>query len=262
MKSKHVQFFYFSGTGNTYLVVRKMQKVLEELGMEVQLRRIEESGPEDVDISKTIGVGFPVAILSTYPMVWDFIENLPMAQGTEIFMVDTLGGFSGGIVGPIRRKVKIRGYKPVGACEIVMPSNIFYIQDQRASTQKIEKGLGSADEYARRLVEGKTSWSRVPLISDFIYFISILSWKLTAWKIHQRYLKFKTHKEKCNQCGICADLCPTHNILMNDFPVSRGECNYCLRCVSFCPMGAIPCFFNYKGKTYRAAKAKELLEGK
>jgi hypothetical protein len=106
------------------LVVRKMQKVLEELGIEVQLRRIEESGPDDVDISKTIGVGFPVAILSTYPLVWDFIENLPMAQGTEIFMVDTLGGFSGGIVGPIRRKVKNRGYKPVGACEIVMPSNI------------------------------------------------------------------------------------------------------------------------------------------
>jgi hypothetical protein len=74
--------------------------------------------------------------------LWDFIENHPMAQRTEIFMLDTLGGFSGGIVGPIRRKVKNRGYKPIGACEIVMPSNIFHIQDQRTSTQKIKKDSG------------------------------------------------------------------------------------------------------------------------
>ena len=142
-----------------------------------------------------------MAILSTYPLVLDVIENLPIAQGTEIFMVDTLGGFSGGIMGPIRRKVKNRGYKPIGACEIVMHSNIFYIQDQRTSTQKIKKGLRSSDEYAHRLVEGKTSWGRVPLISDFIYFISILSWKLTSWKIHQRYLKLKPRRRSAISAG-------------------------------------------------------------
>lgn len=260
MKSKQVQFFYFSGTGNTLLVVKQMQKVLEEFGAEVELHRIEESSPQDVDISKTIGIGFPVAILSTYPLVWDFIESLPRTEGTEIFMVDTMGGFSGGIVGPMHRKVKKRGYHPIGACEIVMPSNIFYIQDQGTSNQKIKKGLQSADEYARSLVEGKTTWGRVPVISDFIYLLSMVSWKLTAWKQHQRYLKFKSHLEKCNQCGICADLCPTGNIIMDNYPVTGNQCNYCLRCVSFCPAGSIPCFFNYKGKTYRAVKATDLLE--
>lgn len=47
-------------------------------------------------------MGFPVAVLSTYPFVWNFITSLASAFGTEIFMVDTLGGFSGGIVGPVR----------------------------------------------------------------------------------------------------------------------------------------------------------------
>jgi ferredoxin len=203
-----------------------------------------------------------VAILSTYPLVWNFIENLPLAQGTEIFMVDTLGGFSGGLVGPIHRKVKKLGYQPIGACEIVMPSNIFFIQDLRTSNQKIKKGLKSADEYARSLMEGKTMWGRVPVISDFIYLLSIISWKLIAWKPHQRYLKLKAHPEKCKQCGICADLCPTGNIIMDNFPVNGYQCNYCLRCVSFCPTGSIPCIFNYQGKTYRAVKAKALLEEK
>lgn len=259
MKNKQVQFFYFSGTGNTFLVVNKMREVLEELGAEVELLRLEESSPADVDLAKTIGVGFPVAILSTYPLVWNFIENLPRAQGTEIFMVDTLGGFSGGIVGPIRRMVKKRGYSPIGACEIVMPINIFYIQDQRTSHYKIKKGLQRADEYAQSLMEGKAMWGRVPLISDFIHLISMVSWKLAAWNPHQRYLKFKSQDEKCNQCGICAELCPSDNITMKNYPVTGNQCNYCLRCVSFCPTGAIPCFFNYKGKTYQAVKARELL---
>jgi ferredoxin len=262
MKIKQVQFYYFSGTGNTFLVVKQIQKVLEELGVEVELHRIEESSPADIDVSKTIGVGFPVAILSTYPLVWNFIENLPMAQGTEIFMVDTMGGFSGGIVGPIHRKVKKRGYNPIGACEIVMPSNIFYIQDQATANRKIKKGLQNADEYARSLMEGKTTWGRVPLISDFIYLLSMMSWKLTAWKPHQRYLKFNSLDEKCDQCRICADLCPASNIIMDSYPVTGNQCNYCLRCVSFCPTGAIPCFFNYKGKTYRAVKVKDLLAEK
>lgn len=259
MKNKQVQFFYFSGTGNTFLVVKKMQKVLEELGVPVHLHRIEESNPGDVDTSKTIGVGFPVAIFSTYPLVWDFINNLPQAQGTDIFMVDTLGGFSGGIIGPIRRKVENRGYNPIGACEIVMPSNIFFIEDEKISRQKIENGLRQAGEYARSLVNGNTRWGRVPILSDFVYSFSRGLWKLTSWKPHQRYLKFTTHPEKCNQCGICTDLCPAGNMIMDTYPVSGSHCNYCLRCVSFCPTGAIPCFFNYKGKTYRAVQARDIL---
>ncbi|MCE5213400.1 MAG: hypothetical protein LLF83_01595 [Methanobacterium sp.] len=49
-----------------------------------------------------IGLGFPIAELSTYEFVWKFIKSLPLSEGTEIFMVDTLAGFSGGIVGPVR----------------------------------------------------------------------------------------------------------------------------------------------------------------
>ncbi len=111
-------------------------------------------------------------------------------------------------MGPIRRMVKKRGYSPIGACEIVMPINIFYIQDQRTSHYKIKKGLQRADEYAQSLMEGKAMWGRVPLISDFIHLISMVSWKLAAWNLHQRYLKFKSQDEKCNQCVYARNYVP------------------------------------------------------
>jgi hypothetical protein len=53
-------------------------------------------------------MGFPVAAQGTYPFVWDFIKSLPQANSTPIFMVDTLAMYSGGIVGPVKKLLKIR----------------------------------------------------------------------------------------------------------------------------------------------------------
>ena len=261
MFSGPVDFYYFSGTGNTLLVVKKMQETLQEEGIEVELHKIEDSDPSRIDIEHTIGLAFPIAAFSTYPFVWEFIRGLPRAHGTEIFMVDTLGGFSGGIVGPLREIMKKKGYLPIGAEEIIMPPNIFYIQDEKTCQKKIAKGLSMADNYASKLVKGSAVWGRVPVLSDFMYTLSIgltNSWK---WKSQQKSrFGFQANKTKCNDCGICAELCPTNNIEINKYPVRRCNCEFCMRCVSFCPRKAIPCKLNYKGETYQAVKAKELLK--
>lgn len=262
MDLKTIDFYYFSGTGNTLLVVNKMRDTFEENGVKVNLHKIEESNPEEVNLEHTIGIGFPVAVFSTYPFVWEFIKSLPHANGTEIFMVDTLGGFSGGIVGPLRKIVKKKGYTPIGAMEIQMPSNIFFIQDEETCKIKVEKGIIMAKLYAWDLIEGKAEWDRTPVLSDAMHLFSIGTLKLMVSNLHQKLLNFDIKKEKCNKCGICVDLCPLGNIKMEngEYPVHGLNCEYCLRCVSFCPRQAMPAKFNYKGKTYRAVKAKEFLK--
>lgn len=120
-----VDFYYFSGTGNTLLVVKKIKEVMMEAGLEVKLYKIENSRPEEINHEHTLGIAFPVAGLSTYPFVWDFIESMPPANGTEIFMVDTLAGYSGRLIGPLRKKFGKKGYRPIGAREIIMPPQYF-----------------------------------------------------------------------------------------------------------------------------------------
>lgn len=264
MMEKPIDFFYFSGTGNTHLVVQRMKEVFEEHGIPVQLFKIEESSLEDVNLDHTVGLGFPVAELSTYDFVWKFIKSLPPGGGTEIFMVDTLAGFSGGIVGPVRKIVKKKEYSPIGACEIIMPPNIFYVEDNKASKKKVKKGLKKAGKYAKALIKGEAKWGRIPLISDAVYYTSLISLKLTETRINQRLLQLKTDEEKCSKCQICYQLCPINNINLkeNGYPKHGDHCQYCLRCTSFCPKKAIPCSMNYKGKTYRAVKAKKLLPEK
>lgn len=261
MKSSELDFYYFSGTGNTYLVVKKMKETFEEHGISTNMLKIEDSKPEDVNLNHTIGIAFPVAILSTYPFVWDFINQLPPADCTEIFMVDTLGGFSGGIVGPFREIVKKKGYTPIGAREIIMPLNIFYVMDEESNKKRVQEGLINAEEYATQLINGEAKWGRIPFFSDATYYVSLGSLKLSQIDLHHKLFLFNADKEKCNQCGICVDLCPLGNISMEEgeYPVHGLNCEYCLRCTSLCPKQAIPNKFNYKSKNYQAVKARELL---
>ncbi|MGB9980056.1 EFR1 family ferrodoxin [Methanobacterium sp.] len=258
---KDVDFYYFSGTGNTYLVVKKMCETFQKCGIEANMFKIEDSNPEDIDLEHTIGLGFPIAELSTYEFVWDFIKALPEADQTKIFMVDTLAGISGGIVGPVRKIIKEKGYEPIGACEIVMPPNVFFIQDKEDNEKKIKKGLKKAKKYAKALINGKAKWKKDPGLYKAIYYTSMIGLKITETHLSQKMVHLTPDKEKCNKCRTCIELCPINNIEMKEgeYPENLMHCQYCLRCVSFCPKKAIPAKFNYKNKTYHAVKAKELL---
>jgi NAD-dependent dihydropyrimidine dehydrogenase PreA subunit len=176
-------------------------------------------------------------------------------------MVDTLAGFSGGIIGPMHEIVKKKGYNPIGANEIIMPPNVFYVQDEETCMKKVKKGLHKAEEYAMDIINGKSKWGRVPLLSDAVYYTSIMSLKLTETDLNQKLFHLKTNNEECRKCKICVKLCPVDNIKMKEeeYPDHGYDCQYCLRCTSFCPRMAIHCPINYRGKTYRAVKAKDFL---
>ena len=224
-----VDFYYFSGTGNTFLVVKKMQEIFEKNGINANIYKIEDSDPQKINLEHTIGLGFPIAELSTYDFVWEFIKSLPQANSTGIFMVDTLAGFSGGIVGPLREIVKKKGYNPIGAKEIIMPPNFFYIEDKETCDRKVKKGLVKAEKYANDIINGKSKWGRVPILSDSINAFSTCLLKLTGMELNQKLLYLNADKEKCNKCGICVRLCPIDNIKMEDdgYPENLMHCQYC-----------------------------------
>ena len=260
MLSSPIDFYWFSGTGNTLLVVRRMEKVLAENGLKVNLFRIEKSSPMDVNASHALGLAFPVAMQSTYPFVWDFIRNLPESENTKVFMVDTLYMFSGGIVGPLREVLKNKGYDPAGASEIRMPHNFFHPKnDERKNSRMIEAGLAKAEKYAQELAEGKSGWGRIPVLSDIMYRIGTgdSTWKKAA----EKGSKYQVSAEKCTSCGLCVTLCPVDNIRMKEIPVFLDKCCLCMRCHSFCPYEAIT-YPDKEYEPYTAVKALDLLSEK
>lgn len=258
MAVKPIDFYFFSGTGNTYLVVKEMADLFKEEGVEVNLFRIENVRPEDIDSSHTIGLGFPVAAQSTYKFIWDFLENLPDAQGTEIFMIDTLAQMSGGLVGPLKKYLEKRGYKTIGSMEIKMPGNWFPGKiDENKNREIISGGLKKAREYAKSLINGQAEWKSQSIFSDLISSISRSNF---AWNFFANMgKKFRVDRDKCKQCNLCVKLCPIGNIEMNDYPEFLDKCQQCMRCISLCPTGAIY-MEGKKSDIYRAVKAGELLK--
>jgi len=257
MKSKTIDFYCFTGTGNTLLVARMMAETFSDRGIQVDFRRIESSDPAEVNAGHTLGLAFPVACQSTYLLVWDFIRALPECDGTEVFMVDTMQSFSGAIVGPLKKVLKKKGYITIGAKEIVMPGNWFPKSiDGEKNAKKVADGLDKATVFARRIVDGSSRWRRVPVLSDGFYWICSRprTWKMMA----EAGEKFTVDEEKCNGCGICEKLCPVGNVTAGEPPSIGSSCQQCMRCISFCPTEAI--FVPDKEYAlYSAVKVKDIL---
>lgn len=234
-----VIIYVFSGSGNTLTVAREIADVLLDGGVSTELRPLERSTPEDSTKANTIGLAFPVAMFTAYPFVWKFIEDLPDGRGKKVFMVDTLAGFSGGIVGPLKKTLIRKGYRPIGAREIRMPSNYSRKEPENEKDARTRlKGIENAASFARELLNGRSSWRTFPIFSGIIKKIGYCS-SGAAWRSLRKKFPLAADSDKCSRCGLCDKLCPVGNISMAGTPVFGDACVFCQRCISFCPENAI-----------------------
>jgi NAD-dependent dihydropyrimidine dehydrogenase PreA subunit len=233
-----VDLYWFSGTGNTLLAARAMRDKFMAAGIKVNLVRIEDTDPGDIDPRHTIGLAVPVACQSTYPLVWDFVRKLPKTNGTKIFLIDTLAKVSGGIVAPMGKNLAAKGYKPIGAKEIIMPTNFLCKNVDEVKNQAcVEIGLEAARQFAHDLTANRSVWKQSSFIQWVIYCTSV--GKMTWWFM-RKLMKMHADPDTCTKCGLCEKLCPVGNISVKDAPpLFANKCQACQRCFAFCPTNAI-----------------------
>jgi ferredoxin/flavodoxin len=249
-----MDLYYFSGTGNTLLAAREMQKTFGARGIECRLRRIESSDPAKADPERALGLGFPIAAFTTYPLVWDFVSGLPQAQGTPVFAFATMAGMSLCALGPLKRMLSNKGYRSVGAKQFIMPSNLWIKKYNPRKTEKqIVKALAKVRRFANDLADGRAKWVKFPLMPDL--FFPLLRSR-HVWRSTPGYVKL--NPGKCTNCALCLELCPAGAIQLNSDVRITDKCQFCLRCISHCPQEALY-YSKDQYQRYRPVKAEDLI---
>jgi ferredoxin/flavodoxin len=258
LKNKIIDIYCFTGTGNTYLVAKKIANTLQDNGYSVNVKNITGSETYKIDLSHTIGIGFPVAFWNTFPVVKDFINNLPQGNGAESFVFTTMGGSSLNAAANFGVILKNKGYNVIGTKGFLMPNNFIAVQKKEKNILKIDKAYKKIEVFTKQLIDGSTKPCKINLFFKISFAITNFITNRWRGKIFQKIVKFVLNKDKCIKCSLCFEICPVKNIQVEDnYPVFNGmKCQLCMRCISYCPTYAIKSFL--LRKTYTALSIEEV----
>lgn len=227
--------FYFSATGNSLEVARRIGRELKDCTIRsMAAEQPEEAigGPDEV-----IGFVFPVFFIGMPRLVKSFVEKLKINSGTYCFAVITYGGSAANTCGMLADILLKKGIDLAFADGVKMPGNyivMYPAKDPDTTGGQLKDAANKVDAIAKEIARGE----RHPVKRKAVLLSKLgngLLYKgITTWDE-----KF-TADSKCNSCGRCTQVCPVKNIKMeNGKPVWQHHCERCLACIQWCPQEAI-----------------------
>lgn len=231
---------YFSGTGNTKYCV---EYVLNQVGSNGASYAIEsEEVIAAAKSSDEIVFGYPVYYSNLPKIVREFIvSNAELWLGKKIFVIATMGLFSGDGAGCSARLFKKYGAEILGGLHLKMPDCIGDVKLLKKSLAENRKTILEA-EHKMDLAINRINNGKFPQEGlNFFYRIAgVFGQRLYfSGKTKRYFTKIRTDESKCVKCGLCASLCPMSNIVIADTVVYRDKCTMCYRCFANCPKQAI-----------------------
>ena len=231
---------YFSGTGNSKYAV---EAFLKEYEPGAKAYSIEEQVAEVIRQHDIVVFGYPVQYSNLPKFLYDFVEqHAELWGGKKIFIIATMGLFSGDGAGVLARLLKKHGAEMIGGLHLKMPDSI---ADEKALKRPLEenKRLVEAAEIKVKQAVANMKNSNPPRegLSLFCQMAGLFGQRLYFGHKTRSYTnKLKIDGKKCIGCGKCVRLCPTKNISMqNGVAQGSNKCTMCYRCVNQCPKQAI-----------------------
>ena len=219
-----VDIYYFSGTGNTAWMVRRLAEHLLELGDEVITASCENLAAADVDPTAcdVMGIAFPVYASFAPSLVRDFVAGLPSAVEKPLFAMTTAGYAADDTARYTVRPLCVKGYEPFVLANVLVSNNLrlpvlspLPIPSPEEMVHKLERASRKVDRLAGLIhrrehhVEGAGPFGRLFGVAQ----------RLSVGPFEALAFKGFFADETCTRCGWCVSHCPTHNIKMTDHGV-------------------------------------------
>ncbi len=236
--------FWFSGTGNSLWVARRLASALNDTLIDVAQASIDGKHDYTLKPGESLGFVFPTHSWGPPPLVCDFASKLNLGgttSNTHCYMVTTCGDDVGLTVEILQKALGDITIK--AAFSVQMPNTYvclpgFDVDDQATEHRKLIAAKTRVEKIEMAIAErrniidaerGKAAWAKSRIIRPG-FISSAMNDK-----------KFKVSTTACTRCGKCAAQCPVHNIVSSPdgTPQWQGNCTMCLRCLHMCPACAI-----------------------
>lgn len=228
--------YYFTGTGNSLYISKKIANLLPDC----KIIRITSRNDFSVPISaERLGFAFPVYAWGLPNLVKDFISRIETASCDYIFTNANYAGNAGAALHQAEGLFKQKGINLNFSTSIKMPNN-YIILSHPDKFEKAEKIIDSAQNSINNAAVQIASKAQNKIKSTITgRLVTTIVHPLFAANIRKSDKAYFAD-DKCNQCGICKNLCPVDNITIQEGkPLWQRKCQQCLACISWCPQKAI-----------------------
>ncbi len=232
---------YFSGTGNSRYALEVFLSKLDKTAKAFSI--------EDVNITnyikenQEIVFSYSVQFSNIPKMLKDFVDrHKKLWKGKKIFIIATMGLFSGDGAGILSRLLSKYRAQITGGLHLKMPDSI---GDEKALKRSIEKNRElvkraekKIDKTVKRIKNGQFSQEG---IGFFYHVAGLFGQRLYFYNKTKQYTdKIKIDRKKCIGCSKCVGLCPMKNLsIVNNLAKADDRCTMCYRCINICPKQAI-----------------------
>lgn len=232
---------YLSGTGNTKHCIERFVAGLDAAAKCVPI----EDGAAIATIrgSDEIVLAYPTQFSNVPFMVKDFVRrNKELWQGKKVFLMTTMGAFSGDGTGCCARVLKKCGAVILGGMQIRMPDAVCDSKMLKKSLEENRKIVREADAKIDKAT-AEIRQSRIypkEGLSFPAHLAGLFGQRLWFYNKTTDYSRKLKISDACVGCGLCAANCPMGNLRIEDGKaVNLGRCAMCYRCISTCPKQAI-----------------------
>lgn len=232
---------YFSGTGNSQYA---LETFLGQYDESAKIFAIEDENiVSHIKSNEEIMFSYSVQFSNVPIMLKDFIDRYQQLwQGKKIFVIATMGLFSGDGAGILACRLHKYGAQITGGLHLKMPDSI---ADEKALKRPIEKNVElvkaakkKINRAVRDMKNGRPPQEGIGLL---YHLAGLFGQRLYFYNKTKQYTdKVKIDAGKCVACGKCVELCPMKNLnIENNIAKAGNRCTMCYRCINICPKQAI-----------------------
>ncbi|MDO5294797.1 MAG: EFR1 family ferrodoxin [bacterium] len=224
-----MKIFYFTGTGNSLAVAKRIGGELISIAQVMNEEKLEYK--DDV-----IGVIFPIYGCTVPGIVTRFLEKVKI-EADYTFAIGTYGMTQGKTMEIAQKLALNHGYRFDYVNQVLMLDNCQPQFDIAKEKEKLPRK--HVEEQINQIIRDIEAKKKVTATSSFVN--KAATWLCTSVIRTEKddYAKKYTVDENCIKCGICAKVCPAANIKVTDHVEFYDHCVCCQACIHACPKQAI-----------------------